>query len=699
MKKLFAKIKNLFSHLTTRLVVLPKKVKIISVVVASVIVSGTVIGIAIGTSHEHEYIQKVFEPTCENQGYTLYMCECGDSYKDTYTVAALGHTRSDWITEKEATCTKDGNKYIICLTCNEILNTETIPNLGGHDIIYVTDIAPTCINEGIQHGICSVCDELLPTLTLPLASHSYGDWIIDKEATCTSIGIKYKECSVCGEKSDTTTIPLLAHTNGEWIIDEVASCTENGSKHQICSVCNTTIKTAAISATGHSDGEWIVDKAATCTEDGSKHQICSVCNATIKTETLTSFGHNYKEYLPQKACVDKSIVYQCQNCKDTYSIQLQAISANIDYCYWSYVDSTCYVQDVLSINGIQGGYGKYTITITYTDPIRESHVYTYTNVDDLYTTKYLGGASWGAYYRQSYPPFVTIEIEDELGFKTTYTAYFPTLNPDNYLAGYNLYSQKVIADVSAETPHNYSVRYTAPTANSSGYTTFTCSDCNHSKNEQWENISIDLNYSSEGYGMYGLTVNNVSGGAILYQDGIRVKNRYTISIVNIAIGYVENSGFINEGSGSFSTNTYTVSTYCKYNIVISDGYSTYIFSTDYVYQHPVLREHIVTENDNIIRFSASYDRHDSYDLYRLRIDAIYGGNKANDGINSYTITVKNLSDNSVKTYTDVKEFSGIAVSSSYSSYNNQRYEITISDGTYTYIYTTSIWNSTPQLKT
>ena len=64
-----------------------------------------------------------------------------------------------------------------------------------------------------------------------------------------------------------------------------------------------------------------------------------------------------------------------------------------------------------------------------------------------------------------------------------------------------------------------------------------------------------------------------------------------------------------------------------------------------------------------------------------------------------TITVKNLSDNSVKTYTDVKEFSGIVVSSSYSSYSNQKYEITISDGTYTYVYTTSIGNSTPQLKT
>ena len=197
--------------------------------------------------------------------------------------------------------------------------------------------------------------------------------------------------------------------------------------------------------------------------------------------------------------------------------------------------------------------------------------------------------------------------------------------------------------------------------------------------------------------MYGLTINNVSGGAIKYQDGVRVKNNYTISIVNIAVGYIEKSGYINESTGSFSTNSYTVSTYCKYNIVVSDGYSTYVFSTDYIYQYPVLRQHIVAQDDNIIRFSVNYDRHDSYDLYRIRIDSIYGGKNGNN--NSYTVTVKNLSDNSMKTYTDIKEFSGIVVGSSYSSYSNQKYEITISDGTYTYVYTTSIGNPTPQPKT
>lgn len=43
-----------------------------------------------GGEHSHAYTATVVPPTCEDQGYTIHECECGDSYKDTY-VDALGH--------------------------------------------------------------------------------------------------------------------------------------------------------------------------------------------------------------------------------------------------------------------------------------------------------------------------------------------------------------------------------------------------------------------------------------------------------------------------------------------------------------------------------------------------------------------------------------------------------------------------------
>ena len=182
--------------------------------------------------------------------------------------------------------------------------------------------------------------------------HEFGEWTVTNEPTCTADGLEEKTCA-CGEK-ETRTIAAKGHISGEWITDKEPNCTEDGSKHQVCSVCDSTIKTEKITKLGHTDGEWITDKEPNCTEDGSKHQVCSVCDSTIKTETLTKFEHNYKSNIPEKACIDEAIVYKCQSCEDTYTKQLQAISADISYCYWSYVDSNCYVQDVLSFNGIQG---------------------------------------------------------------------------------------------------------------------------------------------------------------------------------------------------------------------------------------------------------------------------------------------------------------------------------------------------------
>ena len=366
-------MKKFFSNVAKWFVRLPKKTQIISAVVSGVVLVGSVTGIVVATAHRtahrHEYLSTVTEPTCLEQGYTTYECECGDTYVDNY-VSAKGHT--------------------------EVVDAV---------------VTPTCTTNGKTEG---------------------------------------KHCSVCNEVLITQNYIPMSHTVGEWITDKEANCTEDGSKRQVCSVCEATLKTETLTKLGHTDGQWITDKEANCTENGSKYQICSVCSTTLKTETLTKLGHDYLEKLPLSACVADSIVYQCQNCDDTHSSQLCAISADINYCYWSYTDSICFVQDVLYFNGITGGHGKYTITITYTDPTRKTHVYTYVNVDNLYTTKYLGGASWNVIYRQGYPPFVTIEIEDTLGFKTTYTTYFPTLNPDNYNAGYNAYPQDITITSSVE---------------------------------------------------------------------------------------------------------------------------------------------------------------------------------------------------------------------------------------------------------
>lgn len=46
-------------------------------------------------AHTHSYTEKVIEPTCTADGYTLHECSCGKSYKDK-NVSKKGHSFGEW---------------------------------------------------------------------------------------------------------------------------------------------------------------------------------------------------------------------------------------------------------------------------------------------------------------------------------------------------------------------------------------------------------------------------------------------------------------------------------------------------------------------------------------------------------------------------------------------------------------------------
>ncbi|MBQ0099280.1 MAG: InlB B-repeat-containing protein, partial [Firmicutes bacterium] len=119
-------------------------------------------------NHTHNYSEQVFKPTCTEQGYTLHICDCGDSYKDNYVKAKghsyskewatdntyhwhvatcehtteikdkANHTASDWIIDENATYEKKGSKHKECTVCKKVLETAEIPQLGKDDISFKT---------------------------------------------------------------------------------------------------------------------------------------------------------------------------------------------------------------------------------------------------------------------------------------------------------------------------------------------------------------------------------------------------------------------------------------------------------------------------------------------------------------------------------------------------------------------------------
>ena len=87
--------------------------------------------------HEHEYVPAVTDPTCTEQGYTIWTCECGASYVDGYT-DALGHTPKD-VDEIPAEVGKPGTAAgTVCSVCDEVLEgCEPIPALEEETIITI----------------------------------------------------------------------------------------------------------------------------------------------------------------------------------------------------------------------------------------------------------------------------------------------------------------------------------------------------------------------------------------------------------------------------------------------------------------------------------------------------------------------------------------------------------------------------------
>lgn len=145
------------------------------------------------------YVPTVTPPTCIEQGYTTYVCHCGDTYVDSY-VPALGH---DEIPHEEqvVTCTEIGwDAYVTCSRC-DYTTYEEIPALG-HDEVYHVAQAPTCTEIGWEaHVTCTRCD-YTTYVEIPVVEHTYdSDYDPD--------------CNVCGEIREIPVLPGDVNDDGK----------------------------------------------------------------------------------------------------------------------------------------------------------------------------------------------------------------------------------------------------------------------------------------------------------------------------------------------------------------------------------------------------------------------------------------------------------------------------------------------------
>ena len=96
-------------------------------------------------THTYKMIQEVF-PNCTEQGYNLYACSCGDSYKDDFE-DAYGHVWEE-LDRKHATCSQEGSVEKKCVRCNAE-TTETLEKTA-HSFTWKFD-------RGNHWQVCSNC--------------------------------------------------------------------------------------------------------------------------------------------------------------------------------------------------------------------------------------------------------------------------------------------------------------------------------------------------------------------------------------------------------------------------------------------------------------------------------------------------------------------------------------------------------------
>lgn len=85
-------------------------------------------------THTHSYKAKVVAPTCEEKGYTVHTCSCGDSYTDTEK-AALGHDMHEDVTDPGVGY--EGYTFHYCSRCDYSYKdnfTEALPEVTTEDI-------------------------------------------------------------------------------------------------------------------------------------------------------------------------------------------------------------------------------------------------------------------------------------------------------------------------------------------------------------------------------------------------------------------------------------------------------------------------------------------------------------------------------------------------------------------------------------
>ncbi len=257
------------------------KKKILTILLSSLIVSISVLMLS-DCKCKHSYTTKVIEPTCTEQGYTIYTCKCGETYNSDY-VNAKGHNYvvtyewEDNICTARAICSRDNSHQII----------ETVTSS------YVKDKSATCTDKETGHYVATFENILFETQKTLSQSVSVGE-----ELNHNYI-ISYEwEDNICTAKaicSRDNSHELIETVTASYVKNESATCTTKETGHYVATFKNNLFETQTTiinsvsvgSELGHSFTNYVCNNDATDGTNGTATAICDRINCN-QTDTITA---------------------------------------------------------------------------------------------------------------------------------------------------------------------------------------------------------------------------------------------------------------------------------------------------------------------------------------------------------------------------------------------------------------------------
>ena len=294
----------------------------------------------------HKHTSSVVEPTCSAMGYTVYTCDCGDTYTADYTDKAEHSYESE---ATEPTCTAHGFTTYRCTECDDSYISDYTEK-KAHD--YVADItSPTCTAMGYTTYTCKDCSDSYVSDYTDVLEHNYNKETI--EPTCTEHGYAIYTCPDCGKSYIGDYSENKEHTYSETVVPP--TCTEMGYIIFKCNDCDDEYRgdytdkiphdydraVTEPTCTEHGfttfsckncDDEYVgeyTEKKAhayksevtepTCTSIGYTTHICTDCGHTVKDSYTDKKAHDYESVVTEPTCLTMGFtVYTCKSCGHTY---------------------------------------------------------------------------------------------------------------------------------------------------------------------------------------------------------------------------------------------------------------------------------------------------------------------------------------------------------------------------------------------